>query len=265
MDMELGKDEIEEFRRKGLLFRENCISEQIVVEVRREIARVQAIEHPAKVYEDDQKTVRALHGCHLESGYFREFVRRPDFLYPVNQILKSEVYLYQFKINLKSAFNGDVWPWHQDFIFWKNEDGMEKSDVVSVVLFVDDVSEFNAPLFFIPETHKDGTIACVMDQHSDTKWQDNVGAQLNYTLDNLTVEKLANEKGMVAPKGKAGSVLFFDSNVVHGSTSNISPYQRRLLLLTYNSTANIPHCGGNQRPEFLVARDHTPLKLNSTL
>jgi ectoine hydroxylase len=34
------------------------------------------------------------------------------------------VYIYQFKINVKAAFGGDVWQWHQDYIFWRNEDGM---------------------------------------------------------------------------------------------------------------------------------------------
>ena len=45
-----------------------------------------------------------------------------------------------------------------------------------------------------------------------------------WTLDKETVARLADEGGMLAPKGKPGSVLLFHSNIVHASAPNISPW-----------------------------------------
>ena len=68
------------------------------------------------------------------------------------------------------------------------------------------------------------------------------------------------ERGIVAPKGPAGSILLFDANVAHGSGPNMSPIDRKLLLATYNSVLNIPRDGAKERPDFLCARDYTPVQ-----
>ncbi len=38
---------------------------------------------------------------------------------PVEQFFGEPVYMHQFKINGKQAFDGDVWQWHQDYGTWK--------------------------------------------------------------------------------------------------------------------------------------------------
>jgi ectoine hydroxylase len=40
------------------------------------------------------------------------------------QILGEDVYMHQFKINGKQAFDGDVWQWHQDYGTWQADDDM---------------------------------------------------------------------------------------------------------------------------------------------
>ena len=40
------------------------------------------------------------------------------------QIFGEPLYMHQFKINGKMAFDGDVWQWHQDYGTWKNDDLM---------------------------------------------------------------------------------------------------------------------------------------------
>jgi ectoine hydroxylase len=65
--------------------------------------------------------------------------------------------------------------------------------------------------------------------------------------------------GIQAPKGAAGSVLLFDCNTMHGSSSNISPFPRNNLFFVYNSTDNIlgnPRCGLTPRPEFIASRQN---------
>lgn len=66
---------------------------------------------------------------------------------------------------------------------------------------------------------------------------------------------------MVSPKGPAGSIVFFSPEVVHGSAPNMSPFQRRLLLATYNDVTNLPSwADGQSRPEYVVCRDTEPLR-----
>src|SRR6185436_15868718 len=89
---------------------------------------------------------------------FNRLSRHPRIVEPVQQLLDSEVYVYQFKVNAKAAFGGDVWEWHQDFIFWQKEDAMQTPRVINTAVWLDDVTEFNGPMFLIPGSHADGVI-----------------------------------------------------------------------------------------------------------
>jgi ectoine hydroxylase len=53
-----------------------------------------------------------------------------------------------------------------------------------------------------------------------------------------TIEAEVRRGGIVAPTGPAGSVLFMHTNVLHGSGSNLSPWRRRMISLTYNAISN---------------------------
>ena len=79
--------------------------------------------------------------------------------------------MHQFKINGKMAFEGDVWQWHQDYGTWFNDDLMPTSRAMNVAIFLDDVTEFNGPLLFIPGSHKKGVknyiINVIKNHHKD--------------------------------------------------------------------------------------------------
>lgn len=49
-------------------------------------------------------------------------------------------------------------------------------------------------------------------------------------------------------------------DIVNGSGSNISPFQRRILIISYNAVGNSPPLRSDARPDYLVARDTTPLR-----
>ncbi len=60
------------------------------------------------------------------------------------------------------------------------------------------------------------------------------------------------------PVGKAGSVLIFDYNIMHGSSSNISPYTRSHVFMRFNSVENKlqkPFSGQKSRPDYIATRD----------
>jgi ectoine hydroxylase len=54
-------------------------------------------------------------------------------------------------------------------------------------------------------------------------------------------------------------VVFFDSNLLHASANNLSPDDRVTAIVTYNSVHNLPRGGRDERPDFLVNRDPTPV------
>ncbi|MEM9293425.1 MAG: phytanoyl-CoA dioxygenase family protein [Acidobacteriota bacterium] len=220
----------------------------------------------ARVLEKDGKTVRAVHGCHLHDDLFGAMVRDPRLIDPAQQLLGGDVYVFQFKINAKAAFTGDVWEWHQDYIFWREEDGVERCDLVNVAIFLDEVHEFNGPLTFIPGSHREGVLAVPAregkpDSYEEAPdWISNLTADIKYRMRRQEIERLVSAHGIEAPKGKAGSVLLFHPNVVHASVGNLSPFDRSLLVTTYNLTTNAAPPQENPRPEFLVSRDSTPLR-----
>ena len=171
--------------------------------------------------------------------------------------MESPAYIHQFKINAKRALVGDLWEWHQDFQFWHSEDGMPQPRAINFGIFFDEVTEFNGPLTFVPQSHSTGLVDVMT--RPDTSWQDTLASQLRYQI---TPEKLAqalNGQTMVAPKGPRGTVVMFSSTLLHASSSNMSPFDRRMAVLTYNSVENTLSDVSAPRPEFVASRDYTPL------
>jgi ectoine hydroxylase len=79
-----------------------------------------------------------------------------------------------------------------------------------------------------------------------------------WTLDEETVTRLVKEGGIVAPTGKAGGMLMFHGNLVHGSAGNITPYPRKIVYLTLNAVSNAIR--KPTRPEWIAHTDFTPIE-----
>lgn len=216
---------------------------------------------PGHVLEKNSTIYRAYHGCHLYDETYDALIRKPELLQPARQILKDEVYLHQLKVNLKQAFSGEHWPWHQDYIYWRNEDKVPTSAILSVMIFLDDITEFNGPLYFIPGSQRAGCIDSDKASDSPEGWEGNVSASLTYQVTNQQISSLVQQGGLFSAKGKKGTAVWFDGNLVHASPQNISPFQRRIAILTYNAVSNAPqdeHIA--RRPVFLNSRDRQPLR-----
>ncbi len=158
--------------------------------------------------------------------------------------------MHQYKINAKAAFDGDVWQWHQDYGTWARDDLMPEPRAMNIAVFLDDVSEFNGPLMFIPKSHQGGTLDAGHDLETTS--------YPLWTLDSETVTRLVNQGGMVAPKGKAGSMLLFHCNLVHASPGNISPWDRTIVYLSLCHVDN--HIRRFKRPEWIAHRDFAAIE-----
>jgi ectoine hydroxylase len=256
----LSKSQVEEYVSRGFLVQERAFSMEEVEVLRAEAVKEFALGGERVTVEADTGVVRGTHGCHLYSDVFSRLVRSPQLVPVAKRLLGDDVYVHQFKINAKRAFKGEVWQWHQDFTFWHHEDGMPAPRALSAAIFLDDVTEFNGPLTFVPGGHITGMVET---EAKGGGWANTLTADLKYTLDQNVVRAMVERSEMLAPKGPAGSVLWFDSNIPHCSVPNISPYDRGLVLISYNSVQNKIDLSRGTRPEWLAGTDFTPLTASS--
>ena len=139
--------------------------------------------------------------------------------------------------------------------------------MINVAIFLDEISEFNGPIFLVPRSHKESKIGYGIGGRqqvlcsSDIEWTQNT-TDIKYPVGRKIAKDLIIENGMDIPKGKAGGVLFFHVDCVHGSTNNISPFKRDILILTYNRVDNVPEKDKvTYRPEYLASRNYKPLEI----
>ena len=267
--MLITKDQLEHYREEGFLFLPRCFSQNEVNALKAELPAIYSEEGHRKVVEKDGEIVRSVYGCHTRNEMFSRLSRHPRVVQPAIQILGSGVYVYQLKVNAKQAFDGDVWDWHQDFVFWQKEDGMASPRVINAAIFLDEVNEFNGPIFLIPRSHKEGVINgrpshevpndpdLLPETYKDSpSWISNLTATIKYSVDRDVVVRLASQYGIVSAMGASGSMLLFHADIVHASPSNISPFSRAIVFISYNSVENIPSLKADARPDFLVGRDY---------
>lgn len=268
--MQLTKEQLDFYEQQGYLFVREAFPQAEIEALKAEIPTVMADDSMRRVVEKDGNMVRSVYGTHQHNELFNILSRHPRIVLPAMDVLGSDVYVYQFKINAKASFGGDLWEWHQDFVFWQKEDGMPEPRVLNAVIFLDEVNEFNGPLYLIPGSHVEGVIDCLSSDkplaseieptyESSPAWINNLTANLKYALTKEVVAGLVSRYGLVAPKGPAGSVLFFHSNTVHASSSNISPFDRTTVIVSFNSVENVPISTAPPRPEFIVSRDARPI------
>ena len=254
--MKLTDDQIAEFDREGYLFFPNMFSPEEVGVLAEEAQRIYAMDRK-EVWRESSGVARTAFAAHTYNEAFRRLGAHPRLIEPVQQLLKDRLYMHQFKINAKAAFDGDVWQWHQDYGTWARDDGMPEARAMNIALFLDDVTAANGPLLFIPRSHKVG----VLDAGHDLE----TTSYPLWTLDREKVSELAEQGGCVAPTGKAGSMLMFHSTLVHASPPNISPFPRTIVYLSLCAVSN--HITKFNREEWIAHRDFTPIDIlpDSTL
>ena len=252
--MHLTREQVEQFDRDGYLFFPSLFGAD---EVRALTAAVPALYARREVYNVREKAsdaVRTSFAAHLYSEPFARLARHPRMVLPVQALFDEPVYMHQFKINGKMAFEGDVWQWHQDYGTWLNDDRMPTERAMNVAIFLDEVNEFNGPLMFIPGSHREGVV--------DAKHDLTTTSYPLWTVDHDLIRQLVaraggTQGGIVAPKGPAGSMILFHSCLVHASTANLSPFNRVSVYLSLCAVRN--HIRRFKRPEYIAHRDFTPI------
>jgi ectoine hydroxylase len=252
--MRLSEDQRERFARDGYLFFPALFSPEEVKTLTDAVPALYAKREAYNVREKGSEAVRTNFAAHLCSEPFARLARHPRMVEPVQDLLGEALYMHQFKINGKMAFEGDVWQWHQDYGTWKNDDAMPTERAMNVAIFLDDVNEFNGPLMFIPGSHRKG----VIDAQHDLTTTSYPLWTVDHALIAALVERAGGKRGgIVSPQGPAGSMILFHSCLVHASTSNLSPWNRVSVYLSLCAVSN--HIRRFKRPEYIAHRDFTPI------
>lgn len=212
------------------------------------------------VTEKSSGEVRSIFEVHRISELIGELARDPRILQRCEQILGSEVYLHQSRVNYMPGFRGNGFYWHSDFETWHAEDGMPRPRAVSCSIALTDNYPYNGGLMLMPGSHR--TFVQCLGETPDDHYKESLKEQEVGVPREDDVTKLAASCGIDQFTGPAGSALLFDSNMMHGSGNNITPYPRSNIFLVFNSVANAPvepFAASSPRPAFVGAREVTPL------
>ncbi len=242
--MKLTQQQLEQFDRDGYLFFPSHFTPEEVKKLTDEVPSLYAQDRPENIREKGKTSVRTNFAAHMYSAPFARLARHPRMIRPVEQLFDEKLYMHQFKINGKMAFDGDVWQWHQDYGTWLNDDAMPDARAMNVAIFLDEVNEFNGPLMFIPGSQKMGALEAGHDT-STTSYP-------LWTISNDNIRTLVDKGGIVAPKGPAGSMIMFHGCLVHASSPNLSPWNRVAVYLSLCAVSN--HIRRFKRPGYIAHR-----------
>jgi ectoine hydroxylase len=247
--MRLTDEQLRQFDQQGYLFFPDTFSPDEAAYLKQQADAVYSMDRK-EVWRESSGAARTAFAAHKYNEGFRRLGAHPRLITPVEQLLGGPVYMHQYKVNAKAAFDGEVWQWHQDYGTWRRDDEMPEPRAMNIAVFLDDVTAANGPLLFIPGSHKHDVIEAGHDLETTS--------YPLWTLDREKVSELAEQGGCVAPTGSAGGVLLFSSLLVHASPPNISPFGRVIVYLSLCHVDN--HIRAFNREEWIAHRDFTPIE-----
>jgi ectoine hydroxylase-related dioxygenase (phytanoyl-CoA dioxygenase family) len=157
--------------------------------------------------------VRRIKSPHLVDRVFDEFMRSPQLLGIVQQLIGPAIRLHHSKLNLKAPRFGSPVEWHQDWAFYPHTN----DDILEVGVMLDDTTLENGAMLYLPGSHQGPT----HDHHAPDGFFCGAVDARACGLD------LSKAK---AVEGAAGSISLHHVRLMHGSAQNRSNKPRGLLL-----------------------------------
>ncbi|MFJ4482421.1 ectoine hydroxylase [Streptomyces longwoodensis] len=261
----LPETDLRAFERDGFLTVDQLITDDEVAVYRRELERLVA--DPAvraderSVVEPGSGEIRSVFEVHRLSAVFDRLVRDERVVGRARQILGSDVYVHQSRINVKPGFGAGGFYWHSDFETWHAEDGLPGMRTVSVSIALTENYDTNGGLMIMPGSHRT-FLGCAGATPRDN-YKKSLQMQDAGTPSDEALTTMASQFGIKLFTGRAGSATWFDCNCMHGSGDNITPFPRSNVFIVFNSVENTavePFAAPVRRPEFIGARDFTPVR-----
>lgn len=250
------------FESNGYLQREHALTPSTVDACMSEVERIQhdpALRTDERIVrEAGSDAVRSIFDIVDLSTIVRDAVTESGAEDLAREILASEVYIHQSRLNHKPGFAGGAFYWHSDFETWHAEDGMPRPRAVSASIALTANETYNGPLMIMPGSHR-----CFVQCQGETPPAHHLESLVTETPRvGVPSEELITElwdiHGVDVLTGPAGSLTVFDSNVLHASGSNITPVPRANVFVVFNSVDNrlaAPYAADAPRPAYLARRD----------
>ena len=248
--MQLSAVDIERFHRDGFLILPGLFSAAEVGRLKARLPALFAEQCPENYREKLSKDVRSAFALHRRDPLFASIASHPRLLGPARQILGEDFYMQQAKVNVKAPFTGEAFQWHYDFATHHRGDGVPRPLALNLHVFLDEVTQFNGPLIFIPGSHRQGEAPVSLDE-TTTSYP-------LWTVDTDAVARLVAEGGMFAATAPAGTGVIFGDLMVHCSPPNFSPSPRSIYSSLVNPLSNA--FTSLSRQPFQHERDLTPLR-----
>ncbi|MPV36239.1 ectoine hydroxylase [Georgenia subflava] len=263
-DGPFGAEELAAHELRGFTILEDFVSDEEVATFSDELTRLAGDEtlraDERVVTEAASGEVRSIFEVQRFSAVIDALTRDPRVLGRARQLLGSDVYLHQTRVNYMPGFKGTGFYWHSDFETWHAEDGMALPRAVSCSIALTENYPFNGGLMVMPGSHR--TFVPGIGATPEDNYRSSLKAQEIGVPTEEAVTGLAHTHGIDQFTGPAGSALWFDSNIMHGSGNNITPFPRSNIFLVFNSVENAldePYGAAAPRPGYIANRDTTPL------
>jgi ectoine hydroxylase len=254
--MHLSKSQLETYDRDGFLVMPGLFTATEIDAMKAELSRIQTIDTDHLVRERAGGIAKTIYRVHEAEGptaspVFHAAARSPRLLESAQAVLGDEaLYVYHTKCNLKTAIDGTVWQWHQDYGTWK-KDGVPEPTLTTALIMLDEPTESNGCLYFIPGSHKEGNLEPRFDESTAYKFWVVPKEQL--------IDIMERSPEPVPITGGPGTVVFFHPNILHASGHNLSRHDRWAIYVVYNPVVNRPADVPSPRPDYVRSTNFAPL------
>ncbi|MGW1607060.1 phytanoyl-CoA dioxygenase family protein, partial [Streptomyces eurythermus] len=154
----LDEQRLARYETNGYLVLDNLLSPREVEAYRAELRRLgsdPALRASERVIlEPGSDRVRSVFEVEKVSELFAGLLHSPRLTDIARQVLGSDVYIHQSRVNYKPGFGGAPFDWHSDFETWHSEDGMPRPRAFSVSIALSENLPCNGPLMVMPGTHR---------------------------------------------------------------------------------------------------------------
>ena len=256
----LSAEQLADFEKNGFLILDAVFTESEVAALRSEsselLTDVTTKSLKEVICEPNSGAVRSVFRAHKLSQPIEEVTNDHRLTRIAQGLLGDAVYIHQTRVNFKPGFKGTEFYWHSDFETWHVEDGMPRMRALSMSITLTENHADNGPLLLIPGSHK--TFVTCTGETPDNHHEKSLRKQQFGVPSDEAVSHLIETNGIARAECKAGSVIVFDCNTVHGSNSNITPDPRANIFVVYNAMANAvidPFCTQPPRPEHVCTRE----------
>ena len=107
--MRLSDAQLQQYDHEGWLFLPGVFGEDEAGMMLDEAHKIYAMDRQEVIREKDGKTARTAFAAHTYDDVFGRLARHPRLIHPIEQVLGDKLYVHQFKLNAKAAFDGDQW------------------------------------------------------------------------------------------------------------------------------------------------------------